>query len=62
MERGLGWQEISHRNLDLSQRISVDEVQAASSIHEHLFGGETSNLRFEDQSVMAWSWDLWWVI
>jgi hypothetical protein len=26
-----------HRDLDLPQRISVDEVQAASSVHEHLF-------------------------
>jgi hypothetical protein len=37
-----------HRDLDLSQRVSVDEIQAASSVHEHFFGGKASYLHLED--------------
>jgi hypothetical protein len=48
MERSFCRQKLIHRDLDLLQRVSIDEVQAASSVHEHLFGGKTSYLSLED--------------
>jgi hypothetical protein len=36
MEGGLRWQEISERDVDFSQLLSVDEVDVVSPIHEHL--------------------------
>jgi hypothetical protein len=34
--------------LETYQRVSIDEIQAASSVHEHFLGSKTSYLRFED--------------
>ena len=58
VEGSLCWQEIVYRDLDLSQCIRVDEVQAAASVHEHLFRGETPYLRLENQGVVSWACDL----
>jgi hypothetical protein len=62
VEGSLYWQEIVYRDLDLPQCIYVDEVQAAASIHEHLFRGETPYLRLENQGMVSWPWDLRWMI
>jgi hypothetical protein len=48
MERSFCRQKVIHRDLDLSQHVSIDEIQAASSIQEHLLGGKTSYLSLED--------------
>jgi hypothetical protein len=62
MEGSFCPQKVIHRDLDLSKHVGIDEIQAASSVHEHLLGGKTSYLSLEDQSVMSWARDLWWVI
>jgi hypothetical protein len=62
VEGSLCWQEIIHRDLDLPQFVCVNEVQAAASVHEHFFRGETPYLRLENQDMVSWAWDLRWVI
>ena len=44
------------------QSSGEDEVEAAASIHEDFTHVESSNLGFEHQRGVSWSWNSGWMI